>query len=61
MDHEVVEHAFNPSTRELGAGLVYRGSSRAARGYMEKTLPQKTKNKQYSPAHPLTVIRYKKQ
>jgi hypothetical protein len=31
MEPGVVEHAFNPSTRELEASLVYKVSSRTAR------------------------------
>jgi hypothetical protein len=47
-----VAHAFNPSTRETGrqisefeANLVYKVSSRTARGYTEKPCLEKPKKR----------------
>jgi hypothetical protein len=40
----VVAHAFNPSTWEAEAGLVYKVSSRTARA-IKRNLSQKTKKK----------------
>jgi hypothetical protein len=41
-----VAPAFNPSTREAEASLVYRGSSRTARATKRKTcLEKKKKNR----------------
>jgi hypothetical protein len=46
MCQAVVAHAFNPSTREAEASLVYRGSSRTARATKRKTCLEKKKKKQ---------------
>jgi hypothetical protein len=43
----VVAHAFNPSTQEIGASLVYKKSSRIARAIQRNLVSknQKYKNK----------------
>ena len=43
--HGMVAHAFNPSTWEAEASLVYKVSSRTARGLHRETLSRKERKK----------------